>query len=89
MARAGRCWGSARQHVRAARPGEGMLHGTVAIAERLGAETVVDLRLKDGSQFIASFGDDRVFDVGERVDLEFNPTQAHLFAPEEETATPH
>ncbi|TNF17771.1 MAG: sn-glycerol-3-phosphate ABC transporter ATP-binding protein UgpC [Rhodobacteraceae bacterium] len=77
------------QHVRAAQPGQGMLHGQVMLTERLGAETVVDLKLKDGSKFIATFAEDRVFEPGESVDLTFDPAQAHLFAPEDTTSAPH
>jgi multiple sugar transport system ATP-binding protein len=68
------------QHVSAAEPGQGMLHGTVTLSERLGSETVVDMTLKDGTKFIAAFGEDKVFEPGESVDLQFDPAQAHLFA---------
>ncbi|MFV0360481.1 ABC transporter ATP-binding protein [Tropicimonas sp.] len=67
------------QHVQAAEPGTGMLHGTVLLAERLGSETVVDLRLKDGSKFIAAFSEDMVLEPGMNLDLSFDPAQAHLF----------
>ncbi len=77
------------QHVRAAEPGKGMLHGQVTLTERLGAETVVDLKLKDGTKFIATFGEDKVFEAGESVDLTFDPVQAHLFASEDDPAAPH
>jgi multiple sugar transport system ATP-binding protein len=79
------------QHVRPAAPGRGMLHGTVTLAERLGSETVVDMRLKDGSKFIAALAEDRVFSPGESVDLVFDPAQAHLFAPDDSrtAAAPH
>jgi len=68
------------QHVRAAPEGQGMVHGTINLAERLGAETVVDMTLKDGTKFIAAFAEDRTFEKGEGLDLVFDPTQAHLFA---------
>ena len=71
------------QHVRATEPGQGMLHGKVTLAERLGSETVVDMTLKDGSKFIATFGEDKVFRPGESVDLLFDPERALLFPAEE------
>jgi multiple sugar transport system ATP-binding protein len=60
--------------------GKGRLHGAVAIAERLGAETVVEVKLNDGSPLIAALSQDAVFPLGERVDLNFDPGTAHLFA---------
>ena len=71
------------QHVRATEPGQGMLHGKVTLAERLGSETDVDMTLKDGSKFIATFGEDKVFRPGESVDLLFDPERALLFPAEE------
>ncbi len=62
--------------------GSGMLHGKVRIAERLGAETVVDLKLRDGTPLIAAFGEDRVFEDGEPLDLVFESASAHLFPKE-------
>ncbi|WP_424932379.1 ABC transporter ATP-binding protein [Amaricoccus macauensis] len=77
------------QHVSATEPGQGMLHGTVNLSERLGTETVVDLTLKDGTKFIATFDEDKVFDPGEAISLRFDPARAHLFAPGDESAAPH
>ena len=68
------------QHVRAVNSGEGLLHGQVALVERLGSETVVDLTLKDGVNFIATFNEDKIFNLGEKIDLSFDPKLAHLFA---------
>ncbi|KFE36271.1 ABC transporter ATP-binding protein [Thioclava atlantica] len=70
------------QHVTACAPDQGSLHGTVALVERLGSETVVDLTMRDGTTMIAAFGEDLVFEPGQRVDLEFDPAQAHLFPAE-------
>jgi len=61
-------------------PSEGMLHGKVMLTERLGAETVVEVGLKDGSRVIATIGEDRVLKLGVEIGLGFDPTQAHLFA---------
>ncbi len=60
----------------------GMLHGTVALTERLGSETVVDVTLRDGSKIIAAIGEDRVYPTGAGIGLEFDPAQAHLFPAE-------
>jgi multiple sugar transport system ATP-binding protein len=61
-------------------PADGMLHGKVILTERLGAETVIEVRLKDGSRVIAAIGEDRVLEPGVEIGLGFDPTQAHLFA---------
>ena len=68
------------QHVRAVNSGEGLLHGQVGLVERLGSETVVDLTLNDGVNFIATFNEDKIFKLGEKIDLAFDPKLAHLFA---------
>ena len=69
--------------------GNGVLTGTVTLAERLGTETVVDVALKDGTRILASLGEDRIFQPGEEVHLDFDHERAHLFAPasSEEQAT--
>ncbi|MFW8635696.1 ABC transporter ATP-binding protein [Cribrihabitans pelagius] len=77
------------QHVSATGPGQGMLHGTVNLSERLGTETVVDMTLKDGSKFIAAFDEDKVFAPGQAIDLKFDPARAHLFGQSDETAAAH
>ena len=64
-------------------PAEGMLHGTVALTERLGAETVLEIALKDGSTIIAALGEDRMLAPGSEVGLNFDPAQGHLFAPDD------
>lgn len=60
-------------------PGSGKLHGQVALTERLGAETVVDVTLGDGGRVIAALPRDATFAVGEPVTLSFQPEEAHLF----------
>jgi len=59
--------------------GAGRLHGAVALTERLGAETVVEVTLKDGNPLIAALSQDAVFDLGAQVNLDFDPDRAHLF----------
>ena len=60
-------------------PSEGMLHGDIVLTERLGAETVVEVALKDGSSIIAALNEDRVLRPGAEIGLRFDPSQAHLF----------
>lgn len=70
------------QYLKQAQETVGLLHGSVTLTERLGTETVVDLSLADGSKMIASFDEDLVLQPNARIDLTFDPKQAHLFAPE-------
>jgi multiple sugar transport system ATP-binding protein len=58
---------------------EGLLHGAVALTERLGAETVVELKLRDGATLIAALPHDAVFDLGAQLNLDFELNRAHLF----------
>jgi multiple sugar transport system ATP-binding protein len=60
-------------------PSEGMLHGNIVLTERLGAETVVEVVLKDGSSIIAALNEDHVLRPGAEIGLRFDPGQAHLF----------
>ena len=61
--------------------GHGRLHGTVALTERLGAETIIEVTLRDASPLIAALAQDAVLKIGAQVDLDFDPDRAHLFAP--------
>jgi len=70
-------------------PADGMIHGTVALTERLGSETVVDVSLRDGSNIIAAIAEDRVLSPGTEIGLRFDATQAHLFPHEEVSHSPH
>ncbi|KIC47220.1 ABC transporter ATP-binding protein [Ruegeria sp. ANG-S4] len=60
----------------------GVLSGNVTLAERLGIETVVDVALKDGTRVLCSLAEDRVFEPGQSIALDFDNDRAHLFAPE-------
>jgi len=60
--------------------GSGTLHGTVALTERLGSETIVEVILRDGKPVIAAMPQDTVFALGSTGALRFDPAQAHLFA---------
>ncbi|MBQ2260941.1 MAG: sn-glycerol-3-phosphate ABC transporter ATP-binding protein UgpC [Loktanella sp.] len=68
------------QYLHPVAPSEGMLHGKVALTERLGAETVVEVMLKDGEKVIAALAEDRILAPGTEIGLRFDAAQAHLFA---------
>lgn len=55
------------------------LHGAVALTERLGSETVVELTLADGSKIIGALSEDMILETGTAVTFNFDRTQAHLF----------
>ncbi len=57
----------------------GMLYGRIALTERLGSETVVDLTLNDGNRLIAALARDAVFPIGADLGLTIDATQAHIF----------
>ena len=57
----------------------GQLHGQVALTERLGAETVIEVTLADGAPLIAALSRDAVFAIGAEVALNFTASEAHLF----------
>lgn len=57
----------------------GMLQGRIALTERLGSETVVDLTLGDGNRLIAALARDAVFPIGADLGLTFDAAQAHIF----------
>ena len=58
----------------------GRLHGRVALTERLGAETVIEVRLTDGSNLIVALARDATFAIGTEISLAFDPAMARLFA---------
>ena len=57
----------------------GMLHGKVTLTERFGAETVVNITLRDGTNVIAALAEDQIYSLGQPVGLDFDPAKAHLF----------
>ena len=61
-------------------PAAARLRGTVALIERLGTETVVDVAMPDGSKLIASLAEDAILERGRPIGLSFEPARAHLFA---------
>ena len=68
------------QHLRVSEAGR--LQGNVVLTERLGSETVVDLKMDDGSKLIAAFGEDLILENGQRLSLDFDVDAAHLFPDE-------
>jgi multiple sugar transport system ATP-binding protein len=60
--------------------GAGQLKGKIALAERLGAETVIEIILADGKPLIASLTRDAIFPVDTEIGLTFETKEAHLFA---------
>lgn len=58
---------------------QGQLRGQITLVERLGAETVLQLALGDGTTLIAALPRDAEFTRGQDVALGFNPNDAHLF----------
>jgi multiple sugar transport system ATP-binding protein len=60
-------------------PSDGQLHGRVALTERLGAETVVEVTLRDKTRVIAALPRDAVYATGDEIGLTFTAAEAHLF----------
>jgi len=77
------------QYLTPVEPASGMIHGTVALTERLGSETVVDIDLRDGSSIIAAISEDRILEPGSEIGLTFDADKAHLFPHEDLSAMPH
>ncbi|MDJ1007978.1 MAG: sn-glycerol-3-phosphate ABC transporter ATP-binding protein UgpC [Paracoccaceae bacterium] len=67
------------QYIRPASGDSGMLHGKVALTERLGSETVVDVTLASGGTLIVALPEDKVLAEGTETSFDFDPAQAHLF----------
>ena len=61
----------------------GKLHGAIQLTERLGAETIVEVKLKDGEPLIAALSEDRIYEPGERIGFDFDTERAQLFPPED------
>lgn len=69
------------QYLRIAPEGRGRLRGSVVLAERLGNETVVDVKLDGGGErIVAALPEDAVFAPGRTVEFDFDPSRAHLFS---------
>ena len=57
----------------------GLLNGKVVVTERLGSETVVDVRLGAGDVIVAALPEDVIMRPGDEVAFDFAPDRAHLF----------
>ena len=68
------------QYLHPASADAGKMRGVVALTERLGSETVVEIKLADGTKIIAALAEDAVLSIGSNVSFDFNPAQAHVFA---------
>jgi multiple sugar transport system ATP-binding protein len=68
------------QYLTPAEVGRGQLQGKVALTERLGAETVIEVTLRDDSPLIAALSRDAVYPLGSDMELTFDPAEAHVFA---------
>ncbi|MBU1175448.1 MAG: sn-glycerol-3-phosphate ABC transporter ATP-binding protein UgpC [Alphaproteobacteria bacterium] len=66
----------------AASADQGVLTGKVALVERLGTETIVNLSLPSGAVLIAALDGDNPVAMGSAVTLAYARTDAHLFAKE-------
>ena len=67
------------QYLTPAADWRGQLHGKVALTERLGAETVIEVTLVDGTPLIAALSRDAVYPLGSDIELNFDPNEAHVF----------
>jgi multiple sugar transport system ATP-binding protein len=69
------------EHLSVLPAGQGACQGEVLVAERLGGETYLHVRVA-GQTVIARLGGDCATAVGERVGLEIDAQRAHLFQPD-------
>jgi multiple sugar transport system ATP-binding protein len=58
----------------------GLLHGKIALTERLGSETVIEVTLTNGTPLIAALARDEIFPIGADIGLTFTAGDAHLFS---------
>ena len=54
--------------------------GHIVLTERLGTETVLEIKRLNGQSVIACVSQDEVFDIGEEASLSFDPERVHIFA---------
>jgi len=64
----------------------GVLSGEVALVERLGTETIVNLTLGSGQTLIGALDGDQPVETGTSITLAYETAEAHLFAPEAQQA---
>jgi multiple sugar transport system ATP-binding protein len=68
------------QYLGQAAAGQALFSGRVEVIERLGTETVVNLKINDSERVLMSISQDLAFDIGQEVGVSFDPEKAHLFA---------
>ncbi len=67
------------QYLVQAASGQAVFSGRVEVIERLGTETVVNLKINDAERVLMSISQDLAFDIGQDVGVSFDPEKAHLF----------
>ena len=67
------------ENIRKAGEGAAQFSGTVDLVERLGPQTLVEAKLRDGSTVTAMLQGDEECRVGETIHLTFDPGACHLF----------
>ncbi|MBX2838458.1 MAG: sn-glycerol-3-phosphate ABC transporter ATP-binding protein UgpC [Gammaproteobacteria bacterium] len=67
------------QHLKPVGPGAGCLTGTVLLTERLGSETVIDVKLETGDKIIAALPEDAVMEIGSTASFDLDTKLLHLF----------
>ncbi len=70
-------YGVRPEHLALSAPGRG-LAGTVAVVEPTGADTLIDVRFAGGG-LLALFRERHAFRPGEPIELQVDPSRAHLF----------
>ncbi len=64
------------QHLHPADDESGKLHGSITLTEQLGAETVIEVKLRDAERLVAALTEDRIHETGARIGFDFNPGRA-------------
>ncbi|MEG3155062.1 ABC transporter ATP-binding protein [Sphingomonas sp. RB1R13] len=67
------------ESVQVAAPGQGNLHATIELVERLGERTLVYCRLSDGTPVTAEDEGMSNLSIGDKIDLKIDGARAHLF----------
>jgi multiple sugar transport system ATP-binding protein len=68
------------QYLQVASKGKGKMRGQVILVERLGSETIVDVKLASGDKITAALPVDAILESGQSVALDFDPAKVHLFS---------
>jgi multiple sugar transport system ATP-binding protein len=68
------------QYLDQAATGRALLNGRIEVIERLGTETVINLKINPTDRVLMSISQDLAFDIGQDIGVSFDPEKAHLFA---------